>query len=113
MSDRVHDLLFPHSGDQKELKPQSLLVVTGSEESVEFVLLINLRFLLRVPWAIRLLDQPTNAIRLKERHHVGELVPATAGGLIFVIAEKRCEFQEVSTLDVFEKLFGTGLRKII
>ena len=39
---------------------------TGFEQSIEFFLFINLGFLFRVPWPVRLLHQSANAICLQE-----------------------------------------------
>ena len=53
---RVHDFLFSHPGHEEELKPQALLVITGFEQSVEFFLFVDLRFLFCVPGPVVLPD---------------------------------------------------------
>ena len=89
-----------------------LFRVASHEQRVEIFLLVNFGLFLGVPRPVVLADQPSDALRLEERHHHFEFVVDAVRGQFSFVTQKGREFQQIPALDVFNKLLGAAFFEI-
>jgi D-arabinose 1-dehydrogenase-like Zn-dependent alcohol dehydrogenase len=101
------------AGHEEELKPESLLVIASFEESIEFFLVVNLRFLFCVARPVVLSDQTADPVRLQKTHEIFKLVVYAPWRLLFMLPQKGTELEEILALDVLQKKFWAGLGEVV
>ena len=85
---------------------------TDRVELRQFVVFVDVDFLLNEARVVILADQFRHSLGLEEGQHIGELVVHRTGGELLRIAQERSETQPVFPLNLLKKALLAGLPKI-